>query len=64
MPTVKRPFSHTDTDEQRDALDRWMLEEILPTVDEMEAHPERLVPMDEAFDRIEAKLRALRLPDD
>lgn len=39
-------------------IERWLIEEVLPTVDEMEAHPERLVPIDEAFDRIEAKIRA------
>lgn len=40
------------------ALEKWLREEVLPTIEEMEAHPERLVPIDEAFDRIEAKLRA------
>lgn len=45
--------------QEEDAMvERWLLEEVLPTVDEMDAHPERLVPADEAFDRIEAKLRA------
>ncbi|MDO8360009.1 MAG: type II toxin-antitoxin system ParD family antitoxin [Devosia sp.] len=39
------------------ALEKWLTEEVLPTIEEMEAHPERLVPIDEAFDRIEAKLR-------
>lgn len=39
-------------------IERWLAEEVLPTIDEMEAHPERLVPLDEAFDRIEAKLHA------
>jgi antitoxin ParD1/3/4 len=45
--------------QEDDALiERWLKEEVLPTIDEMEAHPERLIPIDEAFDRIEAKLRA------
>jgi antitoxin ParD1/3/4 len=39
-------------------IEKWLKEEVLPTIDEMEAHPERLIPIDEAFDRIEAKLRA------
>jgi len=39
-------------------IERWLQEEVLPTIDEMEAHPERLIPIDEAFDRIETKLRA------
>jgi putative addiction module CopG family antidote len=39
-------------------IERWLIEEVLPTIDEMEAHPERLVPAEEAFGRIEAKLRA------
>ena len=40
------------------ALEQWLREEVLPTIKEMEAHPERLIPIDEAFDRIEAKLRS------
>jgi antitoxin ParD1/3/4 len=40
------------------AIERWLREDVLPTIDEMEAHPERLIPLDEAFDRIESKLRA------
>lgn len=45
--------------QERDAaIERWLREEVVPTIEEMEAHPERLVPLDEAFDRIEAKLRA------
>ena len=40
------------------AIERWLQEEVLPTVAEMDAHPERLIPIDEAFDRIETKLRA------
>ncbi len=39
-------------------VEKWLMEEVLPTVDEMDEHPERLIPLDEAFDRIEAKLRA------
>ena len=39
-------------------IERWLKEEVVPTIQEMEEHPERLVPLDEAFDRIEAKLRA------
>lgn len=44
--------------EEEALVQKWLNEEVLPTVDEMEAHPERLIPIDEAFDRIEAKLRA------
>jgi antitoxin ParD1/3/4 len=44
--------------EEEAAIERWLTEEVLPTIDEMEAHPERLIPLDEAFDRIEAKIRA------
>jgi antitoxin ParD1/3/4 len=40
------------------AIEKWLREEVAPTIDEMEAHPERLIPLDEAFDRIEAKIRA------
>lgn len=43
--------------EEEAAIERWLIEEVLPTIDEMEAHPERLIPIDEAFDRIEAKVR-------
>ena len=44
--------------EDQASIENWLKEEVLPTVDEMEAHPEQLIPVDEAFDRIEAKLRA------
>jgi antitoxin ParD1/3/4 len=44
--------------EDEATIERWLREEVVPTIDEMEAHPERLIPIDEAFDRIEAKLRA------
>jgi antitoxin ParD1/3/4 len=40
------------------AIEKWLREEVVPTAKEMEAHPERLIPLDEAFDRIEAKIRA------
>ena len=39
-------------------IEKWLMEEVLPTIEEMKAHPERLIPLDEAFDRIEAKIRA------
>jgi antitoxin ParD1/3/4 len=44
--------------EEEAAIERWLIEEVLPTIEEMDAHPERLIPVDEAFDRIEAKIRA------
>ncbi|MEO8883044.1 MAG: type II toxin-antitoxin system ParD family antitoxin [Devosia sp.] len=44
--------------EEEAVLEKWLRDEVVPTIREMEAHPERLVPLDEAFDRIEAKLRA------
>lgn len=44
--------------EEEATIERWLIEEVLPTIEEMEAHPERLIPIDEAFDRIEAKIRA------
>jgi len=44
--------------EQEATIERWLIEEVLPTIDEMEAHPERLIPIDEAFDRIETKIRS------
>ena len=44
--------------EEQASIESWLKEDVLPTIDEMEAHPERLIPIDEAFDRIEAKLRA------
>jgi deoxyadenosine/deoxycytidine kinase len=40
------------------ALERFIRDGVLPTLDEMEKHPERLIPLDEAFDRLEAKIRA------
>lgn len=44
--------------EEEAAIERWLIEEVLPTIEEMEAHPGRLIPIDEAFDRIEAKVKA------
>ncbi|MEO8757158.1 MAG: type II toxin-antitoxin system ParD family antitoxin [Devosia sp.] len=44
--------------EDETLIEKWLKDEVLPTIDEMTAHPERLIPIDEAFDRIEAKLRA------
>ena len=44
--------------EEEAAIELWLIEEVLPTIEEMEAHPERLIPIDEAFDRIEAKVKA------
>ena len=40
------------------AIGHWLRDEVVPTMIEMEQHPERLIPLDEAFDRIEAKLLA------
>ena len=40
------------------AIETWLREEVVPTIEEMEAHPERLIPAQEAFDRIEARLRS------
>jgi antitoxin ParD1/3/4 len=43
--------------EDESAIEKWLKEEVLPTIDEMEAHPERLIPLEEAFERIETKIR-------
>lgn len=45
--------------QERDAaLERWLKEEVLPTIRKYEADSSRGIPLDEAFDRIESKLIA------
>ncbi|MCR6672683.1 type II toxin-antitoxin system ParD family antitoxin [Devosia ginsengisoli] len=41
--------------QERDAAqDRWLKEAVLPVVLKMEAHPERAIPLDDAFDQLDA----------
>lgn len=40
------------------AVERWLVEEVLPTAKEMDEHPERGIPVDEAFDQLLAELKA------
>lgn len=40
------------------AIERWLREEVAPTYDYIEAHPESVLSIDEAFADIEAELDA------
>lgn len=45
--------------QERDAAqDRWLKEAVLPVVLQMEEHPERAIPLDDAFDQLDARLKA------
>lgn len=47
------------TMQERDAAqDRWLKEAVLPVVRAMDADPERAIPLDEAFDRLDAMIGA------
>lgn len=45
--------------EDEDALQRWIVEEVLPTLQRIDAGEEELVDIDEAFAEIMAELEAL-----
>lgn len=50
--------------QERDGVvERWLREEVVPTYDEMKAHPERGVPLSQAMEDIRA-LHAGRLKSD
>jgi antitoxin ParD1/3/4 len=44
--------------EREDAIERWLREEVVPAAIEHEADPSTAIPIDEAFDRVIAHLRA------
>ncbi|SFB04812.1 putative addiction module antidote protein, CC2985 family [Rhizobium sp. NFR07] len=41
------------------AIERWLVEEVGPTYDEMKAHPERLLSVEEVDRRLDARLAQL-----
>ena len=42
------------------AIERWLREEVIPTALEMQAHPERGIPIDEAFKSIREEIARRR----
>lgn len=44
--------------EDEAAIERWLVEDVLPAAKEMDDHPERGIPVDEAFDQLLAELEA------
>jgi antitoxin ParD1/3/4 len=44
------------------AIEKWLREEVVPSYNRMAEQPDRGIPLDEAFDRIEAKLLARAKP--
>jgi putative addiction module CopG family antidote len=45
------------------AIEKWLVEEVVPTYDEMKAHPERALSIEEVDRRLDARL-ALLLEDE
>jgi putative addiction module CopG family antidote len=41
-------------------VERWLRDEVVPTAQELEEHPERMLPLEEAFDLIEQELEEER----
>lgn len=42
------------------AIEKWLIEEVVPAYDEMKAHPERAVTLDEVDRRLDARAAQLR----
>jgi putative addiction module CopG family antidote len=40
------------------AIEKWLVEEVVPTLDALEADPSRAIPADEAWQRIQAHMDA------
>lgn len=41
------------------AVEKWLRDEVVPTYDEMKAHPERAIPLDEAFEGFNKRIDGL-----
>lgn len=41
------------------AIEKWLVEEVVPTLDEMEAHPERLLSPEEVRKRLDARFEKI-----
>ena len=41
------------------AIEKWLVEEVVPTLEEIEAHPERLLTPEEVDRRLDARMEAL-----
>ncbi len=41
------------------AIEKWLVEEVVPTLDKLEAHPERVLTLEEARSRLNARAAAL-----
>ena len=41
------------------AIERWLVEQVVPAHLELKAHPERAMPAEQVFDELEAELLAL-----
>jgi antitoxin ParD1/3/4 len=41
------------------AIEKWLVEEVAPTYDEMKAHPERLLSLEEVDRRLDARMAQL-----
>lgn len=45
------------------AIEKWLVEEVVPTLDEMEAHPERLLSPEEVRKRLDARFEKMVAKD-
>lgn len=45
------------------AIEKWLVEEVAPTLDEMEAHPDRLLSLEEVRKRLDARFEKMVAKD-
>ncbi|CDZ29511.1 type II toxin-antitoxin system ParD family antitoxin [Neorhizobium galegae] len=45
------------------AIEKWLVEEVVPTLDEMEAHPDRLLSPEEVRKRLDARFEKMVAKD-
>ena len=45
-----------NSQERDEEIERWLREEVVPTYDEMRAHPERGIPAEEVFAKLKTRL--------
>jgi antitoxin ParD1/3/4 len=48
--------------EDQEILEEWLRREVLPSIKELEKHPERAIPLDEAFDSLKREFRKKHMP--
>ncbi len=46
------------------AIEKWLVEEVVPTLDKLEAHPERVLTLEDVDRRLDARIALLRQAQD